>query len=153
MPLLRDAVSYTMSGQTAVQRALSDSVSTPQIGAMLLFHYPSTWNHALGDHAVSFRVQPTGPQETLITTKWLVHNDAVEGADYSTEELTRVWIATNNQDRRIIEENQLGVNSPAYEPGPYAPEEEGGVMQFVEWYCSLSGPRLADAGPARSRAV
>jgi len=114
---------------------------------------PDSTATALGDHAISFRVQPRGSQETLITTKWLVHKDAVEGVDYSTEELTKVWIATNNQDRRIIEENQLGVNSPAYEPGPYAPQQEGGVMQFVEWYCNLMGPRLADAGPARSRAA
>jgi Rieske 2Fe-2S family protein len=149
MPLLGDAVSYTMTGEPAVRRPLSDSLLTPRIGTMLLFHYPSTWNHALGDHAVSFRVQPTGPQETLVTTKWLVHKDAVEGVDYSAEELTKVWIATNDQDRRIIEENQLGINSPAYEPGPYAPEHEGGVMQFVEWYCSFIGPRLAGAAPAR----
>ncbi|MBE7186363.1 MAG: aromatic ring-hydroxylating dioxygenase subunit alpha, partial [Methylobacterium mesophilicum] len=49
MPLLRDAVSYTMSGKAAVNRPLSDSVLTPKIGTMLLFHYPSTWNHVLGD--------------------------------------------------------------------------------------------------------
>ncbi|HMK80305.1 MAG TPA: aromatic ring-hydroxylating dioxygenase subunit alpha [Xanthobacteraceae bacterium] len=144
MPLLRDAVSYTMTGKAAVRRPLSDSVLTPQIGTMLLFHYPSTWNHMLGDHALSFRVQPMGPRETRLTTKWLVHKDATEGIDYSLEELTKVWDATNEQDRRIIEENQLGVNSPAYEPGPYAPEHEQGVTQFVEWYCRLIGPRLVD---------
>ena len=27
-------------------------VDEPKIGALLLFHYPSTWNHVLGDHAV-----------------------------------------------------------------------------------------------------
>jgi Rieske 2Fe-2S family protein len=24
-----------------------------------------------------------------------------------------------------------------FEPGPYAPTHEGGVMQFVEWYASF----------------
>jgi len=43
--------------------------------------------------------------------------------------------ATNNQDRRVVEQNQIGIRSPAYEPGPYAPDHEGAVMQFVDWYC------------------
>jgi Rieske 2Fe-2S family protein len=82
MPLLRDAVSYTLSGNAAVNRPLSDAVTAEKIGALLLFHYPSIWNHVLGDHAVSFRVAPLGPKQTQLTTKWLVHKDAVEGEDY-----------------------------------------------------------------------
>jgi Rieske 2Fe-2S family protein len=62
----------------------------------------------------------------------------VEGVDYSIDELTKVWIATNDQDRRIVEENQIGVSSPQFEPGPYAVTHEGGVMQFVEWYASFA---------------
>jgi Rieske 2Fe-2S family protein len=117
-----------------VRRPLSDAVTEDGIGSLLLFHYPSTWNHVLGDHAISFRVLPLGPTETQVTTKWLVRADAVEGVDYDIDELTRVWTATNDQDRRIVEENQRGVNSPMFEPGPYSPAHEGGVMQFVEWY-------------------
>ncbi len=119
---------------------------------MLLFHYPSTWNHLLSDHAVTFRVLPLGPKQTQVTTKWLVHRDAVEGVDYSMDELTAVWIATNDQDRRIVEENQRGVSSPAYEPGPYSPVHEDGVMQFVEWYCSTT-ERALTAGQTRPQAA
>jgi len=85
MPLLRDSVSYTMSGKAAVRRGLSDAVTEERIGALLLFHYPTTWNHVLGDHAVTFRVLPLGPTQTQVTTKWLVHKDAVEGVDYTIE--------------------------------------------------------------------
>ena len=92
IPLLDDAVSYTMSGRAAVAPALSDDVAEPSIGSLLLFHYPSTWNHVLGDHAVSFQVLPIGPMQTQVRTKWLVHKDAVEGKDYSVEELTHVWL-------------------------------------------------------------
>jgi Rieske 2Fe-2S family protein len=146
IPLADKAVSYTMSGRAAVSRPLSDAVTEPNIGSLLVFHYPSTWNHALGDHAVSFQVLPIGPMQTQVRTKWLVHKDATEGKDYSLEELTHVWLATNDQDRRVVEENQIGIRSPAYEPGPYSPEHEGGVTQFVDWYCrtmqrSLGGER------------
>jgi glycine betaine catabolism A len=147
MPLLEPAVSYTMTGQAAVKRALSDSIARDlNIGALLLFHYPSTWNHFLADHAISFRVLPLGPTRTELTTKWLVHRDAVEGVDYDVSELTRVWLATNEQDRRIVRENQIGMNCPAYEPGPMSNVTEGGVRQFIDWYRNRLEQRLpADA--------
>jgi Rieske 2Fe-2S family protein len=134
VPLASEALSYTLSGQPAVRRPLCPALATSDFGALLCFHYPSTWNHVLADHAVSFRVLPISPTETELTTKWLVHRDAVEGEDYDLGELTAVWQATNGQDQRIVEENQRGVNSPAYEPGPFSPEHEGGVRQFLDWY-------------------
>ncbi len=64
MPLLRDALSYTMSGKAAVRRPLSDAVAEPNIGSGAgLFHYPNTWN-ACPERSTrsSFRVKmPTGP--------------------------------------------------------------------------------------------
>lgn len=144
IPLLRDAVSYTMSGKPAVKKPLDEKVAgQTNIGAMLLFNYPSTWNHLMADHAISFRVLPIGPEETMVTTKWLVHKDAVEGVDYDLEELRHVWVQTNDQDRQIVEENAIGIRSPAYQPGPYSVEHEGGVMQFLEWYQNTVTPRLA----------
>ncbi len=150
-PLLGDARSYTPSGQAAVDRALPGAASQDRIGALLLYHYPGTWNHVLGDHAVTFRVLPLSATETAVTTKWLVHRDAVEGVDYDLATLTDVWTKTNDQDRRIVEENARGILSPAYEPGPYSERDEGGVIQFVEWYGSCMRSRLqaADAGSLR----
>jgi Rieske 2Fe-2S family protein len=134
-----------------VRRPLSDGLAEPDIGSLLLFHYPSTWNHVLGDHAVSFRVLPLGPTQTQVTTKWLVHKDAVEGVDYKLDQLTEVWTTTNDQDRRIVEENQRGVSSPAFEPGPYNPLHEGGVMQFVEWYAGAMGRALGAPTPTGAK--
>ncbi|MCO4315720.1 aromatic ring-hydroxylating dioxygenase subunit alpha [Phyllobacterium sp. 21LDTY02-6] len=142
VPLLGEAESYTLSGRRAVGRQLSDDVNARRIGSLLLYHYPGTWNHILADHAISFRVLPLGPNETQVTTKWLVHKDAVEGVDYTIDELTHVWLETNDQDRRIVEENAFGIRSPAYEPGPYSPEHEGGVLQFLEWYGNMMESRL-----------
>ncbi|MGQ2969222.1 MAG: aromatic ring-hydroxylating oxygenase subunit alpha [Allorhizobium sp.] len=142
MPLIQDAESYTMSGKRAVKKPLSADVPISHIGTMLLFHYPTTWNHILGDHAISFRVLPLSAEETAVTTTWLVNKDAVEGVDYDLEELTHVWNMTNDQDRSIVEENAFGIRSPAYEPGPYSVDHEGGVMQFVEWYSNFMTGRL-----------
>ncbi|WP_298814136.1 aromatic ring-hydroxylating dioxygenase subunit alpha [uncultured Roseibium sp.] len=133
IPILGEAVSYTMDGKAAVSRR-TGTIPFDHAGACLLFHYPNTWNHFLSDHVLMFRVLPIGPMEAEVTTFWLVHKDANEGVDYDLNRLTEVWIHTNNEDRQIIEENQRGIRSPAYEPGPYSPVQESGVIQFVEWY-------------------
>lgn len=152
-PLLRDAVSYTMTGKPSVRRNLSDRVNADRIGTLMLYHYPATWNHVLIDHAVTFRVIPLGPEETAVTTKWLVNKDAVEGVDYDLQELIHVWTETNDQDRRIVEENAFGIRSPAYEPGPYSELHEGGVIQFVEWYAHFMEPRLSEDAKPRLKNV
>ncbi len=146
LPLQGGAQSMTRDGGCAVRRALAPPLRVDPPGSLLFYHYPSTWNHVLGDHAVTFRILPAGPAATQLTTRWLVHRDAVEGVDYDLEDLTAVWRATNAADQRICQENQLGVQSPAYVPGPYSSVYEAGVKQFMDWYCAtLEGRLRADA--------
>ncbi|WP_424933298.1 aromatic ring-hydroxylating oxygenase subunit alpha [Amaricoccus macauensis] len=140
MPLKPGARSYTLDGKVAATRPLG-RLPLPDAGPLMKFHYPTTWNHFLPDHSVVFRVTPISATETEVTTKWLVHKDAVEGRDYDLKRLTEVWIATNDEDRRVVEDNQQGVNSPAYAPGPYSQIQESGVIQFVDWYCDTMAAR------------
>ncbi|MEL4375917.1 aromatic ring-hydroxylating oxygenase subunit alpha [Brucella cytisi] len=133
IPLQDKAVSYTMDGKAGVTKPLG-RVAIPDAGSLLMFHYPTTWNHFLPDHSLTFRVTPISPTETEVTTTWLVHKDAVEGVDYDLKRLTEVWVATNDEDREVVETNQRGIFTPAYTPGPYSPNQESGVIQFVDWY-------------------
>ena len=110
----------------------------------LYFNYPSTWNHILGDFAISFRILPLSSGKTAVTTKWIVPKTAQEGVDYDLEHLTHVWIQTNNQDKRLVEEMQIGASSPTYEPGPFSDEAENGVCQFVDWYCDTMKTALSE---------
>ncbi|SHI65813.1 aromatic ring-hydroxylating oxygenase subunit alpha [Wenxinia saemankumensis] len=142
MPLQDKALSYTMDLAPASRRPLG-RVALPDAGTLLKFHYPSTWNHFLPDISLTFRVMPISPTETEVTTTWLVDRDAVEGVDYDLNRLTEVWLATNDEDREIVEANQLGINSPAYTPGPYSPVMEDGVVQFVDWYLASMRRRVA----------
>ena len=141
VPLLDNAESYTMNTKAAVARRMG-TMPFNDAGSLLFYHYPNTWNHFLGDSAILFRVLPTSPTETEVTTTWLVHKDALEGVDYDLTNLTKVWLTTNDEDRQVVEENQKGILSPAYEPGPYSPVHEQGVIQFVDWYCTLMTNRL-----------
>ncbi|HXH01843.1 MAG TPA: aromatic ring-hydroxylating dioxygenase subunit alpha [Candidatus Competibacteraceae bacterium] len=128
-------VSMTLDGQPGCNRLLGQ-LRDRDLGSLRLLSLPNSWNHLQSDHALAFRVLPIGPQQTAVTTKWLVHKDAVEGVDYDVERLTRVWLATNEQDRKLAEDNQRGINSKAYEPGPYSPAIEFGVQNFIDWYSS-----------------
>jgi Rieske 2Fe-2S family protein len=141
IPLMDDARSYTMTGRPAVSKLIG-TVPHGDLGTLMFFHFPSTWNHFLGDMVISFRVLPIGPKRTEVTTRWMVSRDAVEGVDYDLKTLTEVWTATNDQDRALVERNQRGIDSPAYEPGPYSLDYEDGVIQFIDWYTTTIGDRL-----------
>jgi Rieske 2Fe-2S family protein len=142
VPLLNNAESYTMSTRAGVRRRMG-TMPFNDAGSLLFYHYPNSWNHFLADMAIVFRILPISPTETEVTTTWLVHKDAVEGVDYDLKTITEVWLATNDEDRQVVEENQKGILSPAYEPGPYSPVHEEGVIQFIDWYCGLMAGRLA----------
>ena len=145
LPLLESAVSITMDGKPAVKKLLGD-IPSGDIGSVRWPHYPSTFNHVLGDYAFFFRMLPTGPEETLVTGYWLVDREAEEGRDYDLQNLIKVWDETNLQDRDLVERNQRGVNSLGYRPGPYSQESENGVIAFVEWYCETMTKFLGGKG-------
>ncbi|WP_131906407.1 SRPBCC family protein [Cocleimonas flava] len=137
MPLQHEAESFTMDGKVASKKLMVDSTDK-ELGTLLFFHYPNTWNHFLSDHSITFCVTPLSTNRTKVTTRWLVHKDAVEGKDYDLETLIAVWKATNQQDLELVEENQKGIRSPNYTPGPYSVVQEDGVIQFINWYQQIS---------------
>ena len=90
----------------------------------------------MGDFTFIFSALPVAPNETHVVAKWYVSKDAVEGVDYTAEGLSDIWNKTNIQDRDLAENNQKGVNSIGYKPGPYSPEAEVLVLRIIDWYCA-----------------
>ena len=133
MPLKEGTLVMTIDGKPGCEK-LMGNIKNRELGSLRILHLPNSWNHMQSDHAIVFRVLPISAQRTLVTTKWLVHKDAVEGVDYDPERLRQVWDATNDQDRILAEENQKGINSIGYEPGPYSETFEFGVINFINWY-------------------
>ena len=132
MPFDHGAMSMTNDGRLACKVLMGD-LEEPRLGSVRLFKPPGNWNHICADHSVHFRTLPISPDKTELVTTWLVHEDAVEGIDYDVEHLTATWIATNDQDRMLSENNHLGTLSSGYRPGPYS-ETEQMVAHFVDWY-------------------
>jgi glycine betaine catabolism A len=109
------------------------SYSERDMGALAIVVYPTFWYESSSDYAMAMSFLPAGPTSTKVEMNWLVHPDAVEGKDYEVDRVTAFWRATGEQDWRICENNQAGVNSDHYRPGPYSPIETD-VETFIHWY-------------------
>jgi Rieske 2Fe-2S family protein len=133
LPLTGAGESQTSDAKVA-SRKLLGNLPGADLGGLSFWTQPNSWHHFMSDHIVTFSVLPVSAEETLLRTRWLVHKDAVEGVDYDVDRMTSVWVATNNQDSALVERTQQGVNSIAYEPGPYSPFTEGLVEKFSDWY-------------------
>ena len=101
-------------------------------GVTAMQFFPIHWFVADNDYGMLVRFTPIAVQETEIEVTWLVAENAVEGKDYRLDELTWLWGNTLREDQTITENNQAGVNSRFYEPGPHGKEEK--LDEFLQWY-------------------
>ena len=109
-------------------KSFDGGASDLQLGALNFFLFYS-------DHGVVYRFIPHGIQTTECEIVWLVGEGAEEGVDYDLERMTWLWRVTTEADKLIIENNQQGVNSRFYRPGPYSPMEDW-CGQFIDQYFS-----------------
>ena len=131
-PLVDGWVSESMDGRQIAP--LMGDYAEADVGTLRVRTLPNFWNHSSCDHGVSTRLLPVGPQLTAVRVWWLVDGNAVEGRDYDLAKLMPFWRLTSEQDWRICERQQRGVNSSAYTPGPYSTFKEYNVDSFVRWY-------------------
>jgi Rieske 2Fe-2S family protein len=94
---------------------------------------PASFLVAYADHGVLYRFVAKTPLTCEMEVIWLVRGDAKPGVDYDLQKLAWLWQVTSVADKRIVEDNQRGVNSRFYEPGPYAPMEEN-ARRWIDWY-------------------
>jgi Rieske 2Fe-2S family protein len=142
MPMDRDGESQTLDTKVACRKLLGQA-KEKRLGDLSFHTQPNSWHHFMSDHIVTFAVLPLGPDRTLLRTKWLVHRDAIEGVDYDLDNLIQVWRETNLQDGRLVGLAQAGAATGGYTPGPYSPQTEGQVEQFVNWYVQRLAAHLA----------
>ena len=94
---------------------------------------PFTFCLAYCDHVIIYHFRPLSVAESACDITWLVNAAAEEGKDYDRDDLTWLWDITTIADKRIIENNQKGINSAFYRPGPYT-EMESFTRGFIDWY-------------------
>jgi Rieske 2Fe-2S family protein len=134
-PLVDGWLSESMDGQLVAPRM--GDYQDDDVGTLRIRSLPNFWNHSSCDHAVSTRLLPAGPELTAIRVWWLVDETAVEGNDYDLARLMPFWQLTSEQDWIICERQQRGINSHAYQQGPYSTYKEYNVEGFVKWYLDM----------------
>jgi Rieske 2Fe-2S family protein len=133
-PLLRGHVTGSRDGQPVAP--LLGDIKGYDGGATDLHLGPVTFGLAYCDHVVLYRFTPRALHQTDCEITWLVNETAREGTDYDRGELIWLWDVTTVADKRIIENNQRGVHSRFYEPGPLSHMEDF-TRRFMEWYVEI----------------
>ncbi len=131
-PLVEGYVSETMDGKQVAP--LMGDYTDPDVGTMRVRTLPNFWVHASCDHSVAVRLTPNGLTHTSIRMIWLVDGKAEAGRDYDLEKLLPFWRLTAEQDWAICANQQHGVNSHAYTPGPLSTYKEYNLERFLRWY-------------------
>jgi len=131
-PVREGFVTQSMDGKMV--SSLMGDIKEPDSGTLRTTVFPNFWQHTNCDFAAAARLTPIGPAETHVRGYWLVDGKAVEGKDYTLDRLLPIWDITNRQDWKICEDQQAGVSSPGYRPGPYSTLRERNVAHFDDWY-------------------
>ncbi len=131
-PLKEGYISESMDGKQV--STLMGEYTDPDVGTMRIRSLPNFWIHASCDHSVAVRLTPNGLTHTSIRMIWLVDSKAEEGRDYSLDRLLPFWLLTAEQDWIICTNQQRGVNSLAFKPGPLSTIKEYNLDRFLRWY-------------------
>ncbi len=131
MPIKNNFKTATQDGQPAAP--LMGDFNDYDNAETGIFFGPLSYFYLNNDHAVTFRLTPKSEQHTEVSVSWLVNADAEEGRDYDIDRISWLWDVTTIQDGDITMDNQKGVNSRFYQPGPYS-KREYGTADFVSWY-------------------
>lgn len=81
------------------------------------------------DYVMTHRIVPLTPNRTWIECSWLTVSSA-SGEPTPAPGAVEFWDITNRQDWRACESVQRGLESPHFQPGPFAPSEDA-VAQLV----------------------
>ena len=85
------------------------------------------------DFGIMFVFKPSSILKSEVELIWLVNEDAEEGRDYNTDDVTYIWDVTTQEDTTIIENNQKGLLSQSFAPGVLS-QNESAVTYFYNWY-------------------
>src|SRR5579884_774802 len=131
--------SLTTTGKTA--RAPIGSVHGEDLNRVYYYTiFPSMLLSLHPDYAMVHYIRPLGHDRTRVECAWLFDPGAVNDSAFDPSDAVDFWDLTNRQDWHVSELTQLGLQSRAYEPGPYS-NAEGLLSAFDRHYLELMQQR------------
>ena len=122
MVIGRGAESLTMSGK-ACGVPVGDLPSEDMNRVYYYAIFPNMLLSLHPDYVMFHTLWPEGTDRTRIFCSWLFHPATLSDPTFDPNDGVEFWDMTNRQDWHICEQSQLGVESPAYRPGPYSKRE------------------------------
>ena len=86
--------------------------------------YPNLLLSLHPDYMMTHTLWPRAHDRTEIICEWHFHRDEIVNGDFVMDDAVEFWDQTNREDWWISEQSQRGIQSRAYEPGPYSEREE-----------------------------
>ncbi len=120
MEIVAEAETVSLSGERNGRPFVAAEEDRPLVRDALLF--PGWLTSLQPDYLLGYRVVPLAADRTSIVADVYVH---AEAAQSTFADVFSFWDQTNAEDRAICERQHRGVTSASYEPGPYAPTEDG----------------------------
>ncbi|MDQ3785228.1 MAG: aromatic ring-hydroxylating dioxygenase subunit alpha [Actinomycetota bacterium] len=105
------------------------------------------------DYLMTHRIEPLGPDRSLIECEWLFPPEAVEREGFNPSYASEFWDITNKEDWGACEAVQRGVSSRGYRQGPLAPDEDA-LYDFISMVArGYVGQDMTRRPPAREASV
>jgi Rieske 2Fe-2S family protein len=88
---------------------------------------------------------PQAVDQTQVICELHFHPHEMKKPDFDPSDAVTFWDTTNREDWRICELSQLGIQSRAYQPGPYS-AKEGLPQAFDEMIMGSAGDQRTEDG-------
>jgi glycine betaine catabolism A len=75
------------------------------------------------DYVMTHTLWPRAVDRTEIVCEWHFHPEEMRKPDFDASDAIEFWDMTNREDWKICELSQAGIQSRAYQPGPYSHRE------------------------------
>ncbi len=85
--------------------------------------YPNLLLSLHPDYMMTHTLWPRAYNRTEVVCEWHFHPDEMARTDFQPDDAIELWDATNKEDWWISEQSQAGIQSRAYQPGPYSERE------------------------------
>lgn len=98
--------------------------------------FPSMLLSLHPDYVMVHYLQPVSATQTRVVCEWLFDPAEIANPSFDPKDAVEFWDLTNRQDWHVNELTQLGVQSRAYTPGPYA-HAEALLAAFDRYYLQV----------------